>query len=178
MSVARVSNDVFKIGLPGRNVCYLVKQESYYVLVNSTSGELLTDVIRSILEVIHDKQKLKYVILTNCQRDSAGGACGIHKFFGAGIVIHYPDSVGIKHGTCGKDRIEGCEIYMELRRDVERIGDLEVIWTKSPTRGSVIALFRDFAFVGNDRLSFLGENIKMICDNIDCWRTDGLRGGL
>ncbi len=178
MSLARVSNDVFKIGLPDRNVCYLINLGNYYVLINSTNGEFLTDVIRSVIEVIRDRQKLKYVILTDCQRNSAGGACGIHRFFGAGIVIHEPDSIGLRHGTCGKERLDGCEVYMELRRERERIEDLEVLWTRAPTSGSIVVLFRDFAFVGNARLSFLGKNIKMVCDNIDCLRTDGLRGDL
>ncbi len=171
MSIARVSKEVYKIGLPSfRDNCYLVKIGTYYVLIDSTSGEYINDVMRSILEIIIDKNKLKYIILTSCLKNSAGGACKIHRALGARIISHYPDSISIRHGNCNKQTIDNCEIFMELRKNIETIEDLHILNTKTPTLGSIIIRLNDIIFVGNSKLSVEDKNIKIVCSNIDCWK--------
>lgn len=171
MSVARVSKDVYKIGLPNfRDNCYLVKIGTYYILIDSTSGEYISDVIRSILEIIVNKNKLKYIILTSCLKNSAGGACEIHRALGTKIISHYPDSISIRHGNCRNQTIDSCEIFMELRKKVETMENLYILNTKTPTLGSIIIILNNIMFIGNSKISVEDKNIKIICNNIDCWK--------
>ncbi|AWR94491.1 MBL fold metallo-hydrolase [Acidianus brierleyi] len=171
MSIARISKDIYKIGLPNfRDNCYLVNLGTYYILIDSTSGEYINDVIRSILEIIVDKNKLSYIILTSCLKNSAGGACEIHRIFGTKIVSHYPDSISIRHGNCNNQTIDSCEVFMELRKNVETIENLYIFNTKTPTLGSIIIRLNNIMFIGNSKISIEDKNIKIVCDNIDCWK--------
>jgi hypothetical protein len=171
MSIARVSKDVYKIGIPNfADNCYLVKNGTYYILIDSTSGEYINDVIRGILEIITDKNKLKYIILTSCLKNSAGGACKIYRALGTKIIIHYPDSISIRHGKCDNQVIDSCEIFMELRENINTMEDLYIINTKTPTLGSIVIRLNDILFLGNSKLSVKDKSIKMVCNNIDCWK--------
>lgn len=137
-----------------------------YIIIDSSDGEY-NQIINNILEITRGVRP-KYLILTSCKRSSAGGAALISKFFEIPIVAHYPDSVNIRYGTCENENYSSSRISIELREKIRIFEGLKIINSKTPTLGSVIIKWRNFLFTGNNKITALGNEIKYVCDILEC----------
>ncbi|ARM75849.1 MBL fold metallo-hydrolase [Acidianus manzaensis] len=141
--------------------------ENDYIIIDSSDNGY-NQIIQDILEITNGI-KPKLLILTSCKKDSVGGASLISKFFNIPVLAHYPDSVEIRHGQCGNEMYSPARVSIEIKQKIYELQDsIKIINTKSPTLGSIIVKWKDFIFVGNNKISSLGNHVKYICDTIDC----------
>lgn len=146
---------------------YVINTKSDEYLIIDSSDSDYNEIITDILEITKGI-KPRSLILTSCKKSSAGGASLISNFFNIPIIAHYPDTIEIRHGKCKNEEYSPCKISLELKDKVYNLESVQLINSKSPTLGSIIIKWKDFLFTGSNTLTAFGNDIKYVCNIIEC----------
>lgn len=151
---------------------YLILLDNYQVLINSGNQYDSQDIIRNLIELVGDKLNLKYIILQTCLNNAAGGTARILQFFSSSyIVIHYPDSIGLRLGKCNNEKFSPSYPSIEIKDKIYRLNeDFVLIRSGVPTAGSINIHFLKYnvLFTSTYKLSLYGSKIKYLCTPIEC----------
>ncbi|AOL16117.1 hydrolase [Sulfolobus sp. A20] len=175
MSIAKVYKNVYLIGgkLIDKNDtnAYLIynEKEDYYTLIDTTTGSNIEYIIETLLEIMKGEKKLKFIILTSCKKENAGGLNTLYNLFYPITIAHFPDSLMIRQGECEREKIVSSPISLEIKERYFELNDIRIFLTRTLTKGSIIVLYQNILFTGsNTRLSTYDPNIKYICDINEC----------
>jgi len=149
------------------NIYLILTRKGKGVVIDSGSGLGFENLLRNLLELgINPFRDLKYLIITHCHIDHAGGASAFYYNLGVKTVAHEPDSLFIRKGNMDKTlaKIFGLEfkpspITVNLRKEYETLSldelILEIIHTPGHTLGHISIYFETY---GN-RVLALGDTM-------------------
>ncbi|WP_246263932.1 MBL fold metallo-hydrolase [Metallosphaera tengchongensis] len=163
--MARLGTNVYLVGSreQGNNGnSYLVGFNEGFVIIDSGGISDPLNVARNVLEVVSRKD-LKYLILTSCIPDAAAGAKFLAETLGVKLLIHELDASWVRKGNCMGIEYPPVSPFMVLRGNIEKIGDLLILRTGTPTKGSIMTIKGDYLFSGSSRISILDtKRIKYV----------------
>lgn len=138
--------------------CYIIQDEkSKETMVIDPGGEV--DKIVQMLDIIG--ANLKYIYLTHCHADHAGGVTELKNKKGGKVLIHRLDSEGLENDSISLSTYIGMKpIYLEADsriddKDLIHIGNLEfvVIHTPGHTKGGTCL------YCEKEKLLFSGDTL-------------------
>lgn len=138
--------------------CYIIQDEkNKEAMVIDPGGEV--DKIVQMLNIL--KANLKYIYLTHCHADHAGGAMELKEKKGGKILIHRFDAEGLENDAISLSTYIGMKaIYLEADsriddKDLIHIGNLEfvVIHTPGHTKGG------SCLYCEKEKLLFSGDTL-------------------
>jgi glyoxylase-like metal-dependent hydrolase (beta-lactamase superfamily II) len=156
----RICERVFQVGGPdmtsGQDCCvYLVDGGGELALIDAGCGPSYKSLVANIIRLGFEPEDLRWVILTHCHIDHAGGAGRFRTDFGARLIARSEDAVPMEKG----DRLmTGAFLYgvefeplridrqLSLEQEEVEVGDLtlEALFTPGHSPGSM-SVYLDIA---------------------------------
>ncbi|RLG75991.1 MAG: hypothetical protein DRO23_02350 [Thermoprotei archaeon] len=181
MPMLTISRGIYVIGGPEISYTYdaysyMVKIGNEYVIIDAGTGLGFANMLSNILELgIDIRRNIRYVILTHCHVDHAGGAYMFYKL-GLPIVMHEADAEAVRTGNTSRTASDMLNISfipspvtISLRKDKElnvNGSSITIMHTPGHTPGSISIYFQVF-----------GKNIVAIGDLLGVLRKEWFSNG-
>lgn len=164
---------------------YLVKTRNATIMIDSGTGLGYLNILSNLLELKISPKQIKYLIITHCHIDHAGGAYDFYNNLGVSTVAHELDANAIRKGDLKKTAADlfnipftPTPVTLSIRKSEEElnIDCLRVLLLHTPghTPGSLtiyLEMFGDKIVFGGDIIGFLsskwGSNEKQWSKSIE-----------
>jgi glyoxylase-like metal-dependent hydrolase (beta-lactamase superfamily II) len=99
----RILDNLWQVGGSGLTdsadaAIYLIRFGDKAALIDAGCGQGHSRLKKNIVDCLHPKVQLEYLLLTHCHFDHTGGAEAVRKEFGCRIVAHELDAVYLESG--------------------------------------------------------------------------------
>lgn len=143
----KITSNIFVVGGSSEShnsdaLIYLIKSSGKEAaLVDTGTGRGKNRVMKNIGEYIHDLSVIKYIFLTHCHYDHAGGINGIVRQTGADVVAHELDAGYVENGDAKVTAaswygasLDPARIDIKVNSNVEKftVGNLEILYHHTP----------------------------------------------
>ena len=160
--IAKIEDNVFAI--KGNYYVYLINSNGLIIIDSSDSSDS-TFIVNEIIELSTRLQsKPKFLILTSCRKEVAGGASFISNFFNIPVVASSLDAPLIRKGVCENDSYPPVNISIELKENRINESDILAIPAKSIKGGGIILKYKDIIFSGALNISGIMGKVRYICN--------------
>ena len=172
--IGKILNGIYYIR--GDYNVYFIIDGHTGILINSSDGEDSNLIIQGLEEILSNYDysiEIKYLILTDHYKETAGGASYIASFFNVRYIISSSEeAVFIRKGVGNNKNYNPVSVNLEIKNKIADIENLKVIKANSPSMGSLLVLYKGVVFSGTNKLSGIINKTNYICNDYECKKVE------